>query len=116
MINGPRRIFRDTSERIERVTQISFADDRQLRAFLERLLEQVEGKRLDRITPRVEARLLDGSRLTAAIPPVSSNGHQISTIRRLRLSAGTLVELVELDFVSDEADAFLTVCVRTSNK
>ena len=69
MINGPRRIFRDSGERIERVPDIAFADDRQLRAFLERLLEQVEGKRLDRITPRVEARLPDGSRLTAAIPP-----------------------------------------------
>ncbi len=51
MVNGPRRIFRDSGERIERVTGISFADDRQLRAFLERLLEQVEGKRLDRLTP-----------------------------------------------------------------
>ena len=74
MINGPRRLFRDTGERIERVPDLVFDDDRQVRAFVERLLEQVEGKRLDRITPRVEARLPDGSRLTAAIPPVSSNG------------------------------------------
>src|SRR5207253_9533391 len=112
MINGPRRIFRDSGERIERVTQIAFSDDRQLRAFLERLLEQVEGKRLDRITPRVEARLPDGSRLTAAIPPVSSNGHVICTIRRFRLRAGTLDELVTLDFLSKEAADFLAACVR----
>ena len=70
MINGPRRLFRDTGERIERVADLVFDDDRQVRAFVERLLEQVEGKRLDRITPRVEARLPDGSRLTAAIPLV----------------------------------------------
>jgi pilus assembly protein CpaF len=112
MINGPKRIFRDTGERIERVPDLTFHDDRQVRSFLERLLEQVEGKRLDRITPRVEARLPDGSRLTAAIPPVSSNGHPICTIRRFRLGAGTLAELVELDFLSDEAAAFLTACVR----
>jgi len=112
MINGPKRIFRDTGERIERVPDLTFHDDRQVRAFLERLLEQVEGKRLDRITPRVEARLPDGSRLTAAIPPVSSNGHPICTIRRFRLGAGTLAELVELDFLSDQAAAFLTACVR----
>ena len=105
MINGPKRIFRDTGERIERVPDLTFHDDRQVRAFLERLLEQVEGKRLDRITPRVEARLPDGSRLTAAIPPVSSNGHPICTIRRFRLGAGTLAELVELDFLSDQAAA-----------
>src|SRR5881409_13062 len=112
MINGPKRIFRDTGERIERVPDLTFHDDRQVRSFLERLLEQVEGKRLDRITPRVEARLPDGSRLTAAIPPISSNGHPICTIRRFRLGAGTLTELVELDFLSDEAAAFLTACVR----
>jgi pilus assembly protein CpaF len=112
MINGPKRVFRDTGERIERVPELTFHDDHQVRSFLERLLEQVEGKRLDRITPRVEARLPDGSRLTAAIPPVSSNGHPICTIRRFRLGAGTLAELVELDFLSDEAAAFLTACVR----
>ncbi len=112
MINGPKRVFRDTGERLERVPDLTFHDDRQVRSFLERLLEQVEGKRLDRITPRVEARLPDGSRLTAAIPPVSSNGHPICTIRRFRLGAGTLAELVELDFLSDEAAAFLTASVR----
>src|SRR3954468_12411746 len=112
MINGPKRVFRDTGERIERVPDLTFHDDRQVRSFLERLLEQVEGKRLDRITPRVEARLPDGSRLTAAIPPVSSNGHPICAIRRFRLGAGTLAELVELDFLSDPAAAFLTACVR----
>ena len=112
MINGPRRIFRDTGERIERVTQIAFADDRQLRAFLERLLEKVEGKRLDRITPRVEARLPDGSRITAAIPPVSSNGHPICSIRRFRLGASSLAELQELGFLSAQAAEFLTACVR----
>jgi pilus assembly protein CpaF len=112
MINGPRRIFRDTGERIERVTRIAFADDRQLRAFLERLLEKVEGKRLDRITPRVEARLPDGSRITAAIPPVSSNGHPICSIRRFRLGASSLSELQEYAFLSREAADFLAGCVR----
>jgi pilus assembly protein CpaF len=75
-------------------------------------LEQVEGKRLDRITPRVEARLPDGSRLTAAIPPISSNGNVICSIRRFRLPAGTLEELVELHFLSEQAADFLTACVR----
>lgn len=112
MVNGPRRIFRDTGERIERVPDIVFADDRQARAFLERLLEQVEGKRLDRITPRIEARLPDGSRLTAAIPPVSSNGHVICSIRRFRLGASSLEELVELRFLSESAADFLRACVR----
>lgn len=112
MVNAPTRVFRDTGERIERVPDLVFTDDRQVRAFLERLLEQVEGKRLDRITPRVEARLPDGSRLTAAIPPVSSNGHPICTIRRFRLRAGTLDELVTLEFLSQQAADFLAATVR----
>src|SRR5579859_5331444 len=112
MINGPRRIFRDNGRQIERVTGIGFADDRELRAFLERLLEQVEGKRLDRITPLIEARLPDGSRLTAAIPPISSNGHVIFTIRRFRLKANTLAELVPLGMLSQQAADFLAACVR----
>jgi pilus assembly protein CpaF len=113
MINGPRRIFRDNGERIERVTAIAFADDRQLRAFIERLLEQVEGKRLDRVTPRIEARLPDGSRITAAIPPVSSNGHPICSIRRFHLGASSLAELAQAGFLSDQAAAFLSACVRS---
>jgi len=114
MVNAPKRVFRDDGQRIERVPDILFHDDRQVRAFLERLLEQVEGKRLDRITPRVEARLPDGSRLTAAIPPVSSNGHAICSIRRFRLAASTLEELVELGFLSEQAGEFLRAAVRAN--
>ena len=87
MVNTPTRVFRDNGQRIERIHDLRFEDDRQVRAFLDRLLESVEGKRLDRITPRIEARLPDGSRLTAAIPPVSSNGHVICSIRRFKLAA-----------------------------
>lgn len=112
MVNSPKRVFRDNGERIERVPDLLFEDDRQVRAFLERLLEKVEGKRLDRITPRIEARLPDGSRLTAAIPPVSSNGHVICSIRRFRLAAETLQELVRLHFLSEHAADFLAACVR----
>lgn len=111
MINSPDGVFRDTGERLERVPELAFSDDRQVRSFLERLLEQVEGKRLDRITPRVEARLPDGSRLCAAIPPVSSNGHTICSIRRFRLGAGSLEELVDHKFLSPNAAGFLAACV-----
>ena len=112
MVNGPRRIFKDSGDRIERVTDLALPDDRAALRILERLLEHVEGKRLDRITPLIEARLPDGSRLTAAIPPVSSNGHVIFTIRRFRLRANTLAELVELGVLSRQAADFLAACVR----
>jgi pilus assembly protein CpaF len=79
---------------------------------LDRLLEHAEGKRLDRITPLVEARLPDGSRLTAAIPPISSNGHTTFTIRRFRLGASSPKELVQLGSLSQQAMDFLSACVR----
>jgi pilus assembly protein CpaF len=112
MVNSPTRVYRDDGQRIARVTGLVFADDAKVRQFLDRLLEKVEGKRLDRLTPRVEARLPDGSRLTAAIPPVSSNGYTICSIRRFRLAAGTLDELVDLEFLSRSAADFLAASVR----
>jgi pilus assembly protein CpaF len=112
MINGPKVVFRDDGERIERVTDVLFSDDRQVQALIERLLERAEGKRFDRLTPMVEARLPDGSRLTAAMPPVSSNGQTICTIRRFRLAANTLEELTELAFLSEQAAEFLAAVVR----
>jgi pilus assembly protein CpaF len=112
MVNSPTRVYRDDGQRIARVTGLVFADDAKVRQFLDRLLEKVEGKRLDRLTPRVEARLPDGSRLTAAIPPVSSNGYTICSIRRFRLAAGTLDELVDLEFMSRSAADFLAASVR----
>ena len=112
MVNAPSASSATTGSASNGCPTSLFQDDRQVRAFLDRLLEQVEGKRLDRITPRIEARLPDGSRLTAAIPPVSSNGHVICSIRRFRLAAGTLHELVDLGFLTTTAADFLAACVR----
>ena len=111
MINGPKRLFRDTGERIERVPDLVFDDDRQVRAFVERLLEQVEGKARSHHAPRRGAPSRRVA-LTAAIPPISSNGSTICTIRRFRLAAGTLDELVALAFLSEQAADFLGACVR----
>lgn len=112
MINGPHQVFRDDGQRIARVTSVDFEDDEQVRRFLDRLLEQVEGRHLDRVTPCIEARLPDGSRLSAAIPPVSSNGHVICSIRLHKLIATTLAELVKLRFLSRQAADFLRAAVR----
>ena len=112
MINGPKRLFRDTGDRIERVPDLVFDDDRQVRAFVERLLEQVEGKRLDRITPRVEARLPDGSRLTAAIPPRLLERFDDLHDPPLPARRRHLDELLTLAFLSTQAADFLAACVR----
>jgi pilus assembly protein CpaF len=115
-INAPDRIFRDNGERIERVTDIVFPNDEAVRRLVERAIEQVEGKRLDRITPMIEARLPDGSRLSAAIPPVSSNRHVIVSIRLHRIALNTLDEYVEAGSISRQAADFLAAAVRARKK
>ena len=114
MVNGPRRIFRDTGERIERVTDIAFTDDRQLRAFLERLLET--GRRQ---TPRPDhpARSKRASPTAPGSPRrsrrVSSNGHVICSIRRFRLERQLAHRpRQQLGFLSEQAADFLAACVR----
>ena len=99
-------------ERIERVPDLVFDDDRQVAAFVERLLEQVEGKRLDRITP--SRRGAPARRLApdGGDPARLLERFTICTIRRFRLAAGTLDELVTLAFLSEQAADFLAACVR----
>ena len=111
MINGPHQVWRDDGQRISRCHEIDFEDDPQVRRFIDRLLEQVEGRHLDRVTPCIEARLPDGSRLSAAIPPISSNGHVICSIRLHKLAATSFDELVDLSFLSRQAADFLEAVV-----
>lgn len=90
--------------------------DRQVHAFLERLLESIAGKRLDRITPDRGAAT---RRLTphSGDPPVSSNGHGDLLNLPVRFAAtGTLHELVTFGFLSTPAADFLAACARAGQE
>jgi pilus assembly protein CpaF len=97
MVNGPDRVFVERGGRIEE-TAIAFADEEELRNAIERILAPL-GRRVDELSPMVDARLADGSRVNVVIPPLAIDGPAIS-IRRFgaeRPGPDRLVELGTLD-------------------
>jgi pilus assembly protein CpaF len=97
MVNGPDRVFVERGGRIE-PTPIGFADEEELRNAIERILAPL-GRRVDELSPMVDARLADGSRVNVVIPPLAIDGPAVS-IRRFgaeRPGPDRLVELGTLD-------------------
>jgi pilus assembly protein CpaF len=97
MVNGPNRIYVERGGKIEAST-VSFGSEEELRNAIERILSPL-GRRIDELSPMVDARLEDGSRVNVVIPPLSIDGPVVS-IRRFgaqRPGPGELVELGTLD-------------------
>lgn len=90
-------------------TEARFRDDQHLRNTLEKILAPV-GKRLDESEPRVDARLPDGSRLNAVIPPIAVDGTQV-TIRKFKKNL-SLENLIQSGTLSQEAALFLSKAVK----
>jgi len=93
MVNGPGSVYVERNGRIE-PTGLSFPDEEELRNTIERILAPL-GRRVDELSPMVDARLADGSRVNVVIPPLAIDGPALS-IRRFgarRLGPGELVEL-----------------------
>ncbi len=79
MVNGPDDVYVERGGRIER-TEVSFASEGALRDAIERILAPL-GRRVDELSPMVDARLADGSRVNVVIPPLAVDGPALS-IRR----------------------------------
>jgi len=92
MVNGPDRVFVERGGRIE-PTAVAFADEEELRNAIERILAPL-GRRVDELSPMVDARLADGSRVNVVIPPLAVDGPVLS-IRRFGASRPQARELVE---------------------
>lgn len=109
LLNGPTRVFAIMRGRKE-LTDVVFEDDAAVLALLRRTLGPL-GRRIDETSPLVDARLADGSRLHAVIPPLTSRWTHV-TIRKFVLRAHTLDDLVALDTLTPDAAAFLAAAVR----
>jgi pilus assembly protein CpaF len=79
MVNGPGRVYVERRGRIE-PTEVTFSDEEELRNAIERILAPL-GRRVDELSPMVDARLADGSRVNVVIPPLAIDGPAVS-IRR----------------------------------
>jgi pilus assembly protein CpaF len=108
MVNGHERVYVERGGRIER-TEVRFPSERALRDAIERILTPL-GRRVDELTPMVDARLEDGSRVHVVIPPLAVDGPTLS-IRRFAAARPGPRELVELGTLTEELHDQLAAAV-----
>jgi pilus assembly protein CpaF len=99
MVNGPGTVYVERHGRIE-ATEVAFADEEELRNAVERILAPL-GRRVDELSPMVDARLSDGSRVNVVIPPLAIDGPAVS-IRRFGAIRPGPGELVALGTLSED--------------
>ncbi|MCH7844796.1 MAG: CpaF family protein [Acidobacteria bacterium] len=109
LVNGPSEVWVERSGRLERAP-ISFADDAAIVAAVERVVAPL-GLRIDRASPALDARLPDGSRLHAVIPPAAVDG-PILAIRRFSPAVTDLDDLVAAGGVDEAGATLLRASVR----
>jgi len=99
MINGPKSIFVENSGSLEK-TSVTFRDDKHLMQIIDRIVSKV-GRRVDEVCPMVDARLQDGSRVNAIIPPLALDGPSV-TIRRFGSNPLKLEDLLNYKSMTPE--------------
>ena len=108
MVNGPESIYIERKGKIEKVNT-SFESDEHLMRIIDRIVAPL-GRRIDESSPYVDARLADGSRVNAIIPPLSLIG-PVLTIRKFAKIPLTVENLIDFGTITPEAIEFLKACV-----
>jgi pilus assembly protein CpaF len=108
MVNGPYDIWVERQGRLYQTT-VRFNDDSHLRRIINKMVAQV-GRRIDESSPMVDARLPDGSRVNAVIPPLSLSGPLV-TIRKFANKRLDLQEMIRLGTLSESTVEFLQRCI-----
>ena len=109
MVNNYDQIFIERNGKIER-TMVAFVDNAHLLRIIDKIVSQI-GRRIDEASPMVDARLPDGSRVNAIIPPLSLRGPTL-TIRKFSRDPYTMDDLISFGTISAKAAQFLAACVR----
>ena len=110
MVNGANNIFVEKSGKLVK-TNLAFVDDAQVLQIINRIVGKI-GRRIDESTPLVDARLLDGSRVNAIIPPLSLTGPTL-TIRKFSKDVFTIDKMVEHQSINAEMRDFLQEAVKS---
>ncbi|MBA2695081.1 MAG: CpaF family protein, partial [Actinobacteria bacterium] len=108
MVNGPDRIYIEQNGKLVR-SPLRFASETQLRGVIERIVSRV-GRRIDDSSPLVDARLPDGSRVNAVIPPLAFSGSTL-TIRKFAKDPLRVDDLIRFGSISPEMAELLHACV-----
>ena len=109
MVNGAHDVCIERAGKIEEA-EISFSDDAHVLRIIDRIVSQV-GRRIDEASPMVDARLPDGSRVNAIIPPLSLRG-PILTIRKFSQDPYSLSDLAGFGTLTPSTGEFLAHCIR----
>jgi pilus assembly protein CpaF len=109
MVNGPFDVWIERQGRLFETT-VRFTDESHLRRIINKMVAQV-GRRIDESSPMVDARLPDGSRVNAIIPPLSLTGPLV-TIRKFSKRRLDLNDLIRLGTLSTETVEFLQRCIQ----
>jgi len=109
LVNGARQVYVERFGKLE-LTSVIFRDNEHLLQIIDRIVSRV-GRRIDESSPMVDARLPDGSRVNAIIPPLALDGPVLS-IRRFGLQRLTLDDLVGLDSLTSDMVGLLRAMVR----
>lgn len=109
MINGPKQVFIEKSGKIQ-LTDIAFRDDDHVKRIIDKIVAPL-GRKIDESTPMVDARLPDGSRVNAIIPPLSLVGPVI-TIRKFRKDPFKVADLLKFGTLNLEMANLLEACVK----
>ncbi|WP_227878374.1 CpaF family protein [Arthrobacter dokdonensis] len=109
MVNGPNMIYAEHKGKLTR-TGVRFASEEHLRRVIERIVSKV-GRRIDESSPLVDARLADGSRVNAVIPPLAVHGSSL-TIRKFSTDPFQVHDLVQFGTLSPEMAELLDACVK----
>ncbi|RMH05681.1 MAG: CpaF family protein [Nitrospirae bacterium] len=109
LVNGPHQVYVERNGKLE-LTRVTFADNDHLRKIIDKIVMQV-GRRIDESSPMVDARLPDGSRVNAIIPPLAIDGPALS-IRKFRRDPLQLPELIANKSLTPEMAEVLKAAVR----
>src|SRR5215218_1701546 len=110
MVNGAKNIYIERKGKIHRVP-VTFENNDHVMRIIDRIVAPL-GRRIDESSPYVDARLQDGSRVNAVIPPISLVG-PVLTIRKFSKNPITVEQLIQFGSVSQEAIQFLKACVES---
>ena len=110
LVNGPQQIFVERSGKLE-LTDVTFKDEKHLLRIIDKIVSAV-GRRVDESNPYVDARLADGSRFNAMVPPVAVDGSLVS-IRKFKKDKLSIDDLVNFGAFTEEMAAYLQAAVAT---
>lgn len=109
LVNGPNQVFIEIRGQLFR-SDVRFNDEEHLRKIIERICARV-GRRIDEASPLVDARLPDGSRVNAVIPPIAIDGSTLS-IRKFGADVLTAADLISAKTLTDPLSSFLNAAVQ----